>query len=151
MITLKTILVATDFSDSAEAALERACALATAFNASLHLLHVVTEPLNEAWSGFVPPKCFMDTVERLQGEARQRLEQLAPPGTDVTVATTWGNASDQVLKYARTHDADLIVCGTHGRRGWDRIAMGSVAERVVRLASCPVLTVHAANDIASAA
>jgi nucleotide-binding universal stress UspA family protein len=59
------------------------------------------------------------------------------------VATAWGDPSDEVLKYADCHDIDLVVCGTHGRRGWNHFMMGSVAERIVRLARCPVLTVHA--------
>jgi universal stress protein A len=114
-------------------------------------LHVVTEPLHEAWSGFVPAKSFMETTDRLQREARHRLEELVSHDQRVIVATAWGDASDEILKYARNHDIDLVVCGTHGRRGWNHLVMGSVAERIVRLAPCPVLTVPAVGTITAAA
>jgi nucleotide-binding universal stress UspA family protein len=147
---LKTILVATDLSDSGQPAVQHALALAGVFNASLRVLHVVSEPLHEPWSGFVPAKCFVETVERLQSEARHQLEALVPHDDRIVVAAVWGDASDQILKYARSHHVDLVVCGTHGRRGWNRVVMGSVAERVLRLAPCPVLTVPAAPIIAAA-
>ena len=143
MITVRNILVATDFSDSARAALAHGQALAHAFHATLHVLHVVTEPLNEPWSGFVPAASFMETVEHLRSEARQRLEKLVRDGSKAIVATAWGDAADEILKYAEVHRIDVIVCGTHGRRGWDRLLMGSVAERIVRLAASPVWTIHA--------
>jgi universal stress protein A len=156
MIRLKNVLVATDFSESSQVAVEQARALAAAFDASLHFLHVVTEPLHEMWAGYVPGEDFLGTVERLQAEARTRLDLLASPEEVATgrivLATPWGSPSDEILKYARTHAIDLIVCGTHGRRGWDHIVMGSVAEQVVRLAPCPVLTAQAVKGrVASAA
>ena len=147
MIALKTILVATDLSESGQPALQHALALADVFNASLHVLHVVTEPLHEPWSGFVPATCFVETVERLQIEARHRLEALVPHNDRIVVAAAWGDASDQILKYATSNDVNLVICGTHGRHGWNRVVMGSVAERVVRLAPCPVMTVPAARTI----
>jgi nucleotide-binding universal stress UspA family protein len=94
-------------------------------------------------------------VQRLEGEACKEIGQLSAladvqPGR-LVVATVWGDASEQILKYAATHRIDLIVCGTHGRHGWDRVIMGSVAERLVRLAPCPVLTVHAFGQEVAAA
>lgn len=147
MIGLKNVLVATDFSDSSQAALKQARALASAFGASVHLLHVVTQPLHEVWACYAPGADFLALVEELRAEARKRLALLASPDDiskgHVVLATTWGDPADEILKYARAHDIDLIVCGTHGFRGWDHLLMGSVAERVVRTAPCPVLTVHA--------
>jgi nucleotide-binding universal stress UspA family protein len=156
MIRLKNVLVATDFSESSQSAVEQARALAAAFDASLHVLHVVTEPVHEIWAGYIPGADFLGTVERLQAEARTRLDLMASreelASGRVVLATPWGRPSDEILKYARTHDIDLIVCGTHGRRGWDHVVMGSVAEQVVRLASCPVLTAQAVKGrLASAA
>jgi len=148
MTTLKSILVAVDFSEASRAAVEHGLELAKAFNASLHLLHVVDEPLRKTWAGYTPCAEFLETVDRLRTEARKRLEQLVPRTElgdgRIVVATAWGDPSDELLKYVRSHDIDLIVCGTHGRRGWDHFTMGSVAERVVRVSSCPVLTVRAA-------
>ena len=73
MSALRTVLVPMDFSDAARAALERARALAAAFDASLHVFYVVTEPLREPWSGYVPAAQFIETVERLQADAQKRL------------------------------------------------------------------------------
>jgi nucleotide-binding universal stress UspA family protein len=87
-----------------------------------------------------------------EAEARLQLEKVAESTglrTDhVVLATAWGDPADEILKYAREHAVDLVVCGTHGRRGVDRLIMGSVAERVLRLAPCPVLTVHGAPVVA---
>ena len=150
MIALKHLLVATDFSECSEVAVEHGRALAAAFGASLHLLHVVTAPVQEPWAGYTPSAEFEHVVQRLEAEARQRLEQLATglPKDRVVLAVVWGNPADQILEYARAHHVDLIVCGTHGRRGWDHVLMGSVAERLVRLAPCPMLTVHASPALA---
>ena len=146
MIALKHILVATDFSECSEAAVEQGRALAAAFDASLHLLHVAIAPLHEPWAGDAPGEKFVHIVRRLEAQGLQRLDRVATttglPKNRLVLATAWGNAADEILKYAREHHADLIVCGTHGRRNWDHLFMGSVAERVVRLAPCPVLTVH---------
>lgn len=146
MIALKNVLVATDFSDCSQAAVEQARALAEPFSASLHLLHVVTDPLHEVWACYAPGADFLSLVEKLQADARKRLALLASrdevTGGRVVLAAAWGDPGDEILKYARGHNIDLIVCGTHGRRGWDHLVMGSVAERVVRTAPCPVLTVH---------
>jgi nucleotide-binding universal stress UspA family protein len=145
MIGLKRVLVPTDFSETSEAALRYGVAVAGIFGATLHVLHVI-EPLHEAWAGYAPGTSFLAVVERKQADARTHLEERlskedVPTGRTVP-ATVWGDASDQILKYAVDHHIDLIVCGTHGRRGWDHFVMGSVAERLVRLAACPVLTVH---------
>jgi nucleotide-binding universal stress UspA family protein len=147
MITLKHILVATDFSECSAAAIEQAGALAAGFDASLHLLHVAIAPLHEPWAGEAPGEQFVHIVRRLEADALQRLDRLARTTglaqNRLILATAWGNAADEILSYARKHQVDLIVCGTHGRRGFEHLLMGSVAERVVRLAPCPVLTAHA--------
>jgi len=155
VMTLKRILVATDFSGASLVALEQARALAVTFNAQLHLMHVVAEPLHETWVGYTPGAEFAELMERLEAEARARLAGAVAQadianGRTVLVAV-WGDPADEILKYADRHDVDLIVCGTHGRRGWSHLMMGSVAERIVRLARCPVLTVHAHADRTRAA
>jgi nucleotide-binding universal stress UspA family protein len=146
MIGLKRVLVPTDFSDTSEVALRYGVALAGAFGATLHVLHVINEPMHEAWAGYAPGASFLSVVEHLEAAARTHIEELVSKedvATGRTVpATVWGDARDQILKYVGDHHIDLIVCGTHGRRGWDHFVMGSVAEKLVRLAACPVLTVH---------
>jgi nucleotide-binding universal stress UspA family protein len=147
MIALKRVLVAVDFSECSEAAVIEARSFADRFDATLHVLHVVTEPLREVWATYAPGSDFLGTVQRLEGEACKEIKRLSPleglPPGRLVVATAWGDASEQILRYAANHHIDLIVCGTHGRHGWDHVIMGSVAERLIRLAPCPVLTVHA--------
>jgi nucleotide-binding universal stress UspA family protein len=147
VITLKTLLVPTDFSESAATAVEQGRALATSFDAVLHVLSVVTEPLHKPWVTYAVASEFVPLVERLCADTDAHVRTLLPPDEIATgrivVATAWGSPADEILKYARIHRVDLIVCGTHGHRGWHRFVLGSVAECVVRLAPCPVLTVHA--------
>lgn len=154
MGTFKNLLVTTDFSEASRGAFDEARALAAALGAHLHLLNVA-EPLHEPWAGYTPGAKFTEMTDRLQVEAHDRLECLVPQDElasgRVVIATAWGEPAAEILKYARDHDIDLIVCGTHGRRGLDHFMMGSVAERIVRLAPCPVLTVHASRDQSRAA
>lgn len=144
-MTFRNVLAATDLEDAGDPALEEAAGLAARFGAVLHLLHVVTEPMKEPWSGFSPAAAYLAEIDAHKAGAIRRLNRLAdrigaaPAGVDVAVRV--GDPADAILQYATDHDIDLIVCGTHGRRGLDRLVMGSVAERVVRLAPCAVLTV----------
>src|ERR1700682_6137085 len=137
MIALKNILVATDFSEPAEAALIYGRALARTFGATLHVLHVmdndflrpvVADPhsLQEAASRHVH--------QRLTDDDRCALRARA-------VVETSNVPEDAIVSYARRADIDLIVTGTHGHGGVTHALMGSVAEHVVRTAPCPVLTV----------
>jgi nucleotide-binding universal stress UspA family protein len=146
MIGLKRVLVPTDFSETSDAALTYGIALAGAFGATLHVLHVVNQPMHEAWAGYAPGASFLSIIEHMEADARQHIEALVPKEDlavgRVVAATVWGDASDQILEYALAHHIDLIICGTHGRRGWDHLVMGSVAETLVRKATCPVLTVR---------
>jgi universal stress protein A len=124
---MKQILAATDFSDNAEAAVAVAVETARALHAGLHLLHV-----------FAPGEI---AVTELLADAAAT----AAPDVAVTVAATGGDAAQEVLRYAARHPIDLIVVGTHGRTGLSRALLGSVAERVLRGARCPVLVVPAAS------
>ena len=142
-----TIIVPTDFSYASDAALGYARMLAARFGASLHLLHVVDEP--GSWSEVYA--AIPDIRDRLSADAGRRLEALAaciPPPLQVTSAVICGAPVPTIVKVAESTGADLIVMGTHGRRGMGHLLLGSVAERVVRLAPCPVLTVrdHAAGQ-----
>ena len=155
MLALRQVLVATDFSECSDRAVAQARELASRFGATLHVLHVVTEPMREMWSSYAPGAEFLEIVHRLEAEACRRIErQMAASGVQPgrpVISTAWGDAAEQILKYAASRRIELIVCGTHGRHGWDHVMMGSVAERLVRLAPCPVLTVHAAERGESAA
>jgi nucleotide-binding universal stress UspA family protein len=126
------ILVATDFSDVASAALRVAADYARRLGGRLHLFHV-TSPVEH-------------NVTRLLADAADEA------GVDVpaTLASVGGDAPDEIVRYAARHSIDLIVLGTHGRTGVSRLLLGSVAERVVRTARCPVLTVPLARAAAAA-
>ena len=144
MIALKTVLVPTDFSDCSEAAVRYGRALAQAFGASLHLLHVVQDPYKQAWAaeGFAAP--VSDMIVQWETEARKRLEESAAACAPVatTVATRIGSPFYDIACYAAEMNVDLIVIGTHGRGPIGHMLLGSVAERIVRKAPCPVLTVR---------
>ena len=140
----KTILVATDFSQTSEHALEYARALATSFGGTLHLLHVVPDPvIASAWSEAYAYD-LTALGERLRLDAERQLAEKAQTIRDVAVTTEAlvGRPAAIIALTAAERGADLIVMGTHGRSGVTHFFMGSVAERVVRSAPCPVLTVR---------
>jgi nucleotide-binding universal stress UspA family protein len=146
-MTIKTILVPTDFSEPSVLALASAKELARALKASIHLLHVVQDPLSQAWAlesyGSVPA----DLLPRLEAAAQKDLAKALPESEQATfraaLVTEVGSPFSKIVDYAKTHHVDLIVMGTHGRGVIAHALLGSVAERVVRLAPCPVMTVRA--------
>ena len=149
----KRILVPTDFSPPSDAALEYARSVAARYGAALQLLHVAEDPYRAIYSGEV----FVPEIEGLRDEiladtSRRLKERLRP--SDVTelhasAESIIGTPAGSIVEYAGGHDIDLIVMGTHGRGGMAHLLMGSVAERVVRTAPCPVLTVREARKTAA--
>jgi nucleotide-binding universal stress UspA family protein len=148
MVTLKKVLVATDFGEASAAALRYGRALATAFGAVLQVLHVTENlalmPLASLEGNVGLPPEVQEDIERA---ARQQTERLLTEHDrrwlDAQAVTiTSDRTADTIIEFARANNVDLIVIGTHGRRALARLVMGSVAERIVRTAPCPVLTVH---------
>jgi nucleotide-binding universal stress UspA family protein len=143
MIRLKTILVPTDFSECSDAAVKYGYALAEAFGATLHLLNVVQHPYSMPWAadGFTP---IGDLLADWEAQAKRRLVEsvpaTAPAKTVVKIQV--GSPHPEIVRYAAQYEIDLIVLGTHGRGPLGHMLLGSVAERVVRTAPCPVLTVR---------
>lgn len=141
----KNILVATDFTTTSKGAVRDAAALAERLGATLHLLHVVTHAPREVWSRYRRTADPVADVDPFAAVARQRLAKLAMRcggmARHIDVTTGSDDAADEIRDYARQHEIDLVVCGTHRRRGLERVIAGSVAERVVREAPCPVLVV----------
>ena len=141
------ILVPIDFSATSEAALEYARILAAQFGSSLRVLHVIDDPT--ASSDFVADG-FSPSTENIRTalvrEARERLEQLLTPTDRILfcahVDTVLGSPAATIVAHASVTGSGLIVMGTHGRTGLAHLLMGSVAEQVVRSATCPVLTVR---------
>jgi nucleotide-binding universal stress UspA family protein len=146
MIPIQNILVPTDFSEPAEAALEYAKTLAQEFNSHIHLLHVVSEPYVYPWGTDLPTIPIADLLTQSEEAASERLTQLAQMtpalAGRVTVDTEVGTPVERILDYIGGHQIDLVVIGTHGRGMVGHLLLGSVAERVVRRSPVPVLTVH---------
>lgn len=150
MMALKNILVATDFGDASAAALAYGRELARTFNATLHVLHVADDVYmrlgGDAYIGVLP-----ELQKDIEASANKQLDELlvtndATPVIKRAVVTSAATAV-AIVQYARDLDIDLIVVGTHGRGAMAHLLVGSVAERVVRTANCPVLTVrHPEHD-----
>jgi nucleotide-binding universal stress UspA family protein len=146
MIAIRTILVPTDFSETSEVALRYGKALAGTFGASLHVIHVVQEPFAQPWAVEAYGFSLATLQEEWQKDAAARVEGLLSDeekaALKATMATVLGHPYVEILRYAQDQSVDLIVLGTHGRGPLGHLVMGSVAERVVRKAPCPVLTVR---------
>jgi nucleotide-binding universal stress UspA family protein len=146
MIVLKNILVATDFGEASKVALDYGRDLARSYGATLHVLHVV-EDLTYSYAsevGFALPSYQEELVARAKGE----LDALITPDDRATLRITPAlqtrrSPAAAITGYAKENAIDVIVVGTHGRGVVQHLLMGSVAERVVRTAPCPVLTVRA--------
>jgi nucleotide-binding universal stress UspA family protein len=144
MIKVKTILVPTDFSDCSEAAVKYGYALAEAFGATIHLLNVVQDPYAMPWAADAFAAPIGEMITDWEAQAKRRLVETVPmesPAPTV-LKTLIGSPCSAIVRYAEDHRVDLIVLGTHGRRPLGHVLLGSVAERVVRTAPCPVLTVR---------
>ena len=145
MITFRKILYPTDFSESSLEALKYAVKFARDFKARLILMHVVNEQIfSEGLS--LPRLAGPEALgEELATEAGRQMRTLIPAdvraGLDVEHVILRGMPFLEIIRYAKANEVDLIVIGTHGRSGMEHIIFGSTAEKVVRKAPCPVLSV----------
>jgi nucleotide-binding universal stress UspA family protein len=146
MSAFKHILVATDFGEAANHAFDLAVDIATKFESKVTLLHAYTAPhqgygLGEGllWSADDLMRIAQTELDLALRRARQRY-----PTTEAKLV--WGEPWQETIETAKTVGADLIVMGTHGRRGLSRVLLGSVAEKVVRTSPIPVLTVSSKED-----
>jgi nucleotide-binding universal stress UspA family protein len=145
MPRIARIMVPTDFSAPADAALDYARDLARQFGASIDLVHVFDDPFTSgAFVGDGTVVMPVELREALETHAREQLDvrhavhAAALPGSSTTFLL--GSPARRLVERAQEEKADLIVMGTHGRTGLGHLFLGSVAERVVRTAPCPVLT-----------
>jgi len=143
MLSIRTILHATDFSEPSRLAFQLACSLARDYGARLILVHVVELPMPAVAEGVMMVPITIDPEP-----LRKRLEQLRPEAATVRIEHRLleGNPAAEILRVARDTKCSLIVLGTHGRTGVGRFLMGSVAEQIVRNAPCPVITVKAPQE-----
>lgn len=145
-VSIRRILLPTDFSEPSKEAAQYAMALADQFGAELHLLHVVSQvmPYGDESSTWLMP--INETQEKLEAAEQSLLKNVIDPSWSaehrVVYKTVVGFTVDEILSYAKDYDVDLIVCGTHGYSWLAHTLIGSVAEKLVRTANCPVLAVH---------
>jgi len=139
--TPKTILVATDFSDGGDEALERAVEIAKPSGADVEILHVIELAEELPVITFSPDADYGALYLRIDKQLSERANRIIAAGVPCTTKIIEGSAVADITKRARDIGAEVIVVGTHGRTGLAHAMLGSVAERIVRRASCPVLTV----------
>jgi len=144
-MAIQNILVATDFSEGSEVALERAVELAKAAHATLHVVHGCVAFLAPPPDRTPMPE---DWIEAVRARARERLaaieKALIEQGIETKIHMHHEDAVSAILAEAAAIPADLIVMGTRGLSGFKHLLLGSVAERTLRLAPCPVMTVKIA-------
>jgi nucleotide-binding universal stress UspA family protein len=147
VIPIKKILVPIDFSDHSARALDHAIELAQRFEGSVHLLHSYPIHVGRiAPYGMVLPESFeRECREAAEQHLAQWAERVAAQGVAVETSVTSTVASEAIVECAGEIEADLIVMGTRGLTGVAHVLLGSVAERTIRLAPCPVLTVKDAT------
>jgi nucleotide-binding universal stress UspA family protein len=143
MTPIRTILHPTDFSAASRHAFELACSLARDHGARLVVLHVLERPLTVPSGVMSPPPPPPEELAERREEARQQLLRVRPDDEAIRVEHRLeeGDPATAALQVAQEKACDLIVMGTHGRAGFARLLLGSVAEKVLRGATCPVLTV----------
>jgi nucleotide-binding universal stress UspA family protein len=148
MATIHRILYATDLSAASEPAWDEAQRLGRLFGAEIVLLHVVAPPPIVPVEAYVPAQVYQDLLESARRDAQERLDRVlgsvAGSGLKLQLRLEEGRPASRILEVATEEAADLMVVGTHGRTGIERLVLGSVADRMVRQASCPVLTVRSA-------
>lgn len=154
--TITNILVPVDFSPHAEYAFTYATRIAERFGAKLALLYVVDDSfVTGGWSSEIYVPNVPELMENLIADADRRLATLkasaAALGLTAETAVIRGRPAHAIVEHAKNGGFDLIVMGTHGRTGVSHVVMGSVAERVLRKAPCPVLTVRGTEAVEASA
>lgn len=146
MTTAKIILVPTDFSVAAEAALDQALALASKMGAKVVLLHAYALPIIGFPDGTLIPSAAIASgiISDAEKELAACVARCSESGVEIVPLLKEADPREAILAAARELSADLVVMGTHGRRGIARALIGSVAEAIVRVSPVPVMTVHAA-------
>jgi len=141
----RRILHPSDFSAASNAALKKAIEMAKASRAELLIVPVINPIVPVAGEGYVSPKMYEDLAASTRAWARKQLDRLLVKAKKSGVrgkgVLAEGAAHEQIARIAKTKRADLVVMGTHGRSGFAKLFLGSVAGRVVAAAPCPVLTV----------
>jgi nucleotide-binding universal stress UspA family protein len=142
----RRILHPSDFSSASRAAFRKAIDMAKASRAELLLLHVISPVVPVPGDGYVSPEMYDQLSASNRAWAQKRLDSLLAQAKKSRARVKGfileGAASDEIVRFARARRVELIVMGTHGRKGIAKLFVGSVADRVVAAATCPVLTVR---------
>lgn len=145
-MNIQRILFPTDFSELSQSAEKSACSLADKFGAELHVLHVLHDLFlimpQTAAALLVPPEVLESVINSAEEEIQKFPPAAWASGKKVVRVVRIGSTHDTIVQYAKDNAIDLIVIGTHGRTGLPHVLLGSIAERVVQHAACPVLTVR---------
>lgn len=145
MIEIRRILCPVDFSDYSRRALDHAIAIARWYESTVTALHVFSPAPVTAWGPgpvvFEPIVLTAVDREQLLADTKAFIEAETAPGVAIEAVVLEGNTAAEILDQATNMSADLLVIGTHGRSGFERLLLGSVTEKVLRKARCPVLTV----------
>jgi len=142
---IKSILFPTDFSEGSAQALQYAVDMSKRYGAKLHVVHIIYD-ITKATGWYVPHVSTDKMYQEIQEGAKKELDRFAVKELaevkDVERTVITGVPHEEVINFAKKHKIDLIIMGTHGRKGIDRILFGSTAAQIVRFAPCPVLTVR---------
>ncbi len=148
--SVKTVITPIDFSDNSKLIAESAAYIAGTFNATLHLIFVVQN--FEDYSGFFVPQMNMPNIEQelfvgaeeqMATFCRENEKAFKEAGmSDIRHKVIMGDVGENIVQYAEENNGDMIIMGTHGYKGLEKIMFGSIADKVVKSASCPVLTIN---------
>ena len=146
MLPFKEILYPTDFSEPSYEALKAADELALHFSAELCLVHVVSPDVQTSPDLAGIDLVLQEIIDLAANSLQEVVKQRVPKELHTRQIVVQGEAADEIIRISEETKADLIVIATHGQTGWRHLVFGSVAEKVVRLASCPVLTIRAPHE-----
>ncbi len=146
MKRIQLILHPSDFSTASRPAFEWAVGLVKSNRARLTIVHVMSPIVPMVGEGYIPPHTWSDLQRQVRAHAQKQIDKLIAKARTAGVRATGllleGTPADRIARAARARRADLVVMGTHGRGGLAKLLLGSVAERVIAAAPCPVLTVR---------
>jgi nucleotide-binding universal stress UspA family protein len=146
----KNILFPTDFSEQSEAAIPFVEEWSSRFDAAVHLLHILDTGLmlsEYSWADYAPRELEEQREKHVREELKTLSDRLSLGSIGCRVELRHGVAYEEIARYADAESIDLIIMATHGRTGLSHLLVGSTAERVVRIANCPVLTVRAGSPV----
>ena len=136
---IKKILLPIDFSKSSTKILQYAIFIAEKFNAKIFIVNVMEYPLTLSGDPTFTSSAVISAMEKMASFVEENRDQIP---VSFASSTLFGHAAEEIISYAETENVDLIVIGSHGHKMLDKMLFGSVAEKVIKLSPCPVLTIN---------